>query len=62
MEALLCGLGFFLILEGLFPLLAPEAWKKYIEELLAISTDKIRLMALVSVVLGLVLIWGIELF
>ncbi len=57
MKALLCGIGFFLILEGLFPFISPPTWKKYLVEMLEISDDKIRFIAFVSVALGLVLIW-----
>lgn len=57
MQVLLCALGFFLVLEGLFPMLSPDLWKKYLMEIQAISSEKIRLMGLVSVLLGIMLVW-----
>lgn len=61
MKVLLAALGFCLVLEGLFPFLAPEKWKKYLLELTVISNEKIRLIALVSVLLGLAIVWSVEL-
>ena len=62
MKVLLCAIGFCLALEGLFPLLAPDAWKKYLLELSSISSKKIRTVAFVGVVLGLAVVWSVELF
>lgn len=61
MKVLLCAIGFCLVLEGLFPLLAPEKWKKYLLEVASISSEKIRTIAFVGVVLGLALVWSVEL-
>lgn len=62
MEALLLGLGFYLIIEGLFPFLSPQKWKESIAELYRIPNEKIRIAALVSVGLGLLLVWSVNLF
>jgi uncharacterized protein YjeT (DUF2065 family) len=62
LEALLLGLGFYLIIEGLFPFLSPQKWKESIAELYRIPNEKIRIAALVSVGLGLLLVWSVNLF
>ncbi len=61
MQTLLCAVGLFLLLEGFLPLVSPDTWKKAIIEALKFPNDKIRLIALVSVVLGLLMIWSTEL-
>ncbi|MBQ8829117.1 MAG: DUF2065 domain-containing protein [Burkholderiaceae bacterium] len=57
MEALLCAIGFFLIIEGLFPFIAPDKWKEALKSVQKIPNANIRKVALVSVVLGLALVW-----
>ncbi|MCD8339108.1 MAG: DUF2065 domain-containing protein [Burkholderiales bacterium] len=58
MQTLLCAVGLFLLIEGFFPLVSPESWKKMIVQVLQIPNDKIRLVALVSVIFGLLLVWS----
>jgi hypothetical protein len=60
MEALLLGLGFCLIIEGLFPFISPQKWKESVSQLLRIPNEKIRTAALVSVGLGLLLVWSVN--
>ena len=62
MKALLCAIGFCLVFEGLFPMIAPENWKKALREVQRIPSDKIRLIGFVSVVLGLIIVQSVNMF
>ncbi len=53
---LLTVLGLFLVLEGLMPLLLPQAWRDTFRRIMALKDGQLRFMGLMSVILGLVLI------
>ena len=53
---LLTGLGLLLVLEGLMPLLLPQAWRDTFRCIMALKDGQLRFMGLMSVLLGLVLI------
>jgi uncharacterized protein YjeT (DUF2065 family) len=53
---LLTVLGLFLVLEGLMPLLLPQAWRDTFRRIMALKDGQLRFMGLMSVLLGLVLI------
>jgi uncharacterized protein YjeT (DUF2065 family) len=53
---LLTGLGLLLVLEGLMPLLLPQAWRDTFRRIMALKDGQLRFMGLMSVLLGLVLI------
>jgi len=53
---LLTALGLFLVLEGLMPLLLPQAWRDTFRRIMALKDGQLRFMGLMSVLLGLVLI------
>ncbi len=50
--------GLFLILEGLTPFIAPQAWKQGIRRIAELTDGQIRFVGLASLLLG-VLIWVI---
>lgn len=50
-----CGL--VLVLEGLYPFVSPQGWRRLFLQLLQLRDEQIRMVGLISVVLGLVLIW-----
>ena len=50
--------GFVLILEGLYPFIAPQGWRKLFVQLLQLQDSQIRTIGLVSVVTGLLLLWS----
>ncbi len=51
------ALGLVLILEGLFPFLSPQGWRRMFSQLLQLTDQQVRQCGLVCLVLGLVLIW-----
>jgi uncharacterized protein YjeT (DUF2065 family) len=53
---LLTALGLLLVLEGLMPLLIPQAWRDTFRRIMALKDGQLRFMGLMSVLLGLVLI------
>jgi uncharacterized protein YjeT (DUF2065 family) len=53
---LLTTLGLLLVLEGLMPLLLPQAWRDTFRRIMALKDGQLRFMGLMSVLLGLVLI------
>ncbi|MDT8991713.1 DUF2065 domain-containing protein [Curvibacter sp. APW13] len=50
-----CGL--VLVLEGLYPFVSPQGWRRLFLQLLQLRDDQVRTVGLVAVVLGLALIW-----
>ncbi|HEX4858862.1 MAG TPA: DUF2065 domain-containing protein [Usitatibacteraceae bacterium] len=53
---LLAGLAMMLILEGLMPLLAPQAWRETMQKILQFRDGQLRFVGLASVTGGLVLL------
>ncbi len=51
------ALALVLVLEGLFPFLAPGAWRRTFHKLLDLKDGQLRFFGLCSVLLGLVLMW-----
>ena len=50
------ALALVLVFEGLFPLLAPRAWRNTFHKLLELKDGQLRFFGLCSFVLGLVLL------
>ena len=46
-----------LVIEGLFPLIAPAAWRRLFTQLMQLNDGQIRSFAIGSVLLGLLGIW-----
>ena len=57
MKVILLALGFMVVFEGIFPLVAPELWQRSLERIAQISPETIRRVAMVMVVFGLAWIW-----
>jgi len=54
-DALLTALGLVLIIEGLLPLLMPQAWRETFQRLIALKDGQLRFIGLISVLGGLLL-------
>lgn len=52
----LAALGLMLILEGLLPLLVPQAWRETFKRMIELKDGQLRFVGLVSIVGGLILI------
>ena len=46
-----------LVIEGLYPFISPEGWRRMFAQILQLSDGQIRLFALGSILFGLLLIW-----
>jgi uncharacterized protein YjeT (DUF2065 family) len=57
MEALFSALALVLIIEGLLPFLSPKGWRGVFEKVLQLSDGQIRFYGLISMAIGLVLLW-----
>jgi uncharacterized protein YjeT (DUF2065 family) len=53
---LLTALGLMLVLEGLLPLLRPQAWRDTFKRMIELKDGQLRFVGLVSIVAGVVLI------
>ncbi len=54
-NTLLMALGLMLILEGLLPLLLPQAWRDTFKRMIELKNGQLRFIGLTSVISGLVL-------
>jgi len=57
---LLAGLAFYLVLEGLFPFVAPQQWRRSLAALAAFDERRLRLFGLAVVIAGLVLLFSVR--
>lgn len=59
-DAIWTALALVLVLEGLLPAIHPQGWKRLFVQLLQLNDHQIRQVGLVSMVLGLVLLWVLQ--
>ena len=57
---LFAGLAFYLVLEGLFPFVAPQQWRRSLAALATLEEGRLRLFGLAAVIAGLVLLFTIR--
>ena len=53
---LLLAFALMLVIEGLFPFLAPSAWRETFRRLMQLSDGQIRFFGLTSMMAGLILV------
>jgi hypothetical protein len=53
---LLMAFALMLVIEGLFPFLAPSAWRETFQRLMQLSDGQIRFFGLTSMLAGLILL------
>ena len=56
--SLLTALALVLLIEGLLPLFAPASWRRMFSQILQLTDGQIRFFGLLSMGLGLLLLWG----
>ena len=56
-QTLLVAVSLMLILEGILPFLYPQRWRRVVAQLAQISDANMRVLGLVSMLIGLVLLW-----
>ena len=54
---LLMALGLMLIIEGLMPLLLPQAWRDTFKRMILLNDGQLRFIGLMSLLGGLALLW-----
>lgn len=59
-DALWMALGLFLVLEGLMPAINPGGWRRMFEQILKLDDAQLRMVGLVSMCLGLAVLWFIS--
>lgn len=53
---LLMALGLMLVLEGLMPLVAPQAWRETFKRMVELKDGQLRFVGLISMTAGLLLL------
>jgi uncharacterized protein YjeT (DUF2065 family) len=51
------ALALVLVFEGLFPLIAPAAWRRTFSQLVQLRNGQLRFFGLCSVAIGLLVLW-----
>lgn len=59
-DAFWTALALVLVIEGLLPAIHPQGWKRLFAQVLRLNDQQIRQVGLVSMVLGLVLLWVLQ--
>jgi uncharacterized protein YjeT (DUF2065 family) len=54
---LLTALGLMLILEGILPLLVPQAWRETFLRMTALKDGQLRFVGLISIIGGVIVVW-----
>ena len=60
LDAFWIALALLLVQEGLMPAIHPQGWRRMFTQLLQLDDQQIRKVGLLSMVLGLVLLWGLQ--
>lgn len=55
-DNLLLAFALMLVLEGLLPFIAPNAWRETFRRLIAFSDGQLRFVGLTSMIVGLILL------
>jgi uncharacterized protein YjeT (DUF2065 family) len=51
------AIGLLFVFEGLTPFLAPRLWRRTMQQMLMQSDKALRIFGLVSMVIGLIVLW-----
>ena len=54
---MLTAFGLMLVLEGLIPLLLPQAWRESFKRMIALKDGQLRFIGLMSIIGGLLIMW-----
>lgn len=60
-DAIWIALALVLVIEGLMPAINPGGWRRLFEQILRLDDQQIRKIGLASMVVGLLLLWLIDL-
>ena len=59
-ETLLAAVALMLVLEGIIPFLYPNKWRNMVAMLAQISDRQLRIMGLVSMLIGVALLYAVR--
>lgn len=59
-DAIWIALALLLVLEGLMPAINPGGWRRMFEQVMQLNDQQIRTVGLVSMVLGLIMLWLLQ--
>ncbi|TNF68968.1 MAG: DUF2065 domain-containing protein [Gammaproteobacteria bacterium] len=54
----LIAIGIVLIIEGLYPALAPEKYQNFLKEVIKLKPQTLRIIAILMMVVGLLIVLG----
>ncbi|MDG1073631.1 MAG: DUF2065 domain-containing protein [Methylophilaceae bacterium] len=54
---LLAALGLMLVIEGLLPLVAPQAWRETFKRMIALKDGQLRFIGLLSIAGGMLVLF-----
>ncbi|QVL45431.1 MAG: DUF2065 domain-containing protein [Methylophilaceae bacterium] len=54
---LIAALGLMLVIEGLLPLIAPQAWRETFKRMIALKDGQLRFVGVISIAAGLLLLF-----
>ncbi|MDG2294014.1 MAG: DUF2065 domain-containing protein [Methylophilaceae bacterium] len=54
---LLAALGLMLVIEGLLPLVAPQAWRETFKRMIALKDGQLRFIGLMSIAGGMLVLF-----
>lgn len=57
---LFAGVAFYLILEGLFPFISPQGWRRGLAALAGLDDNQLRTAGLGVVIVGMVLLFVVR--
>ncbi|MFC6840114.1 DUF2065 domain-containing protein [Xanthomonas theicola] len=60
MHDLIAAVCLIVMLEGLFLLVAPEAWRRLVQQMLAMPVAQLRLAGGVALAVGLLALWWVR--
>ena len=53
---MLAALGLMLVLEGLLPFIAPQAWRETFKRMITLKDGQLRFVGIASIIAGLLLL------
>jgi len=56
-STLLVAFGLMLVIEGLLPFIAPQAWRETFKRMIQLKDGQLRFIGLMSIAGGLLLCW-----
>jgi uncharacterized protein YjeT (DUF2065 family) len=59
-DAIWIALALLLVFEGLMPAINPAGWRRMFEQIMRLNDQQIRTAGLVSMVVGLLVLWLIQ--